>query len=72
MHVLLVNPNTLDKQLEIEPGLPVLDGVISALKLLEGIVGYGLNTCKRLAYGRPAPKELVNLAPIFARPYQVD
>lgn len=60
----------LDKQLEAELCVPVLDGVISALKLLEGMVGYGVKTSKRLAYARPNPKELVNLPPIFTKPYQ--
>lgn len=60
----------LDKQLEAKLCVPVLDGVISALKLLEGMVGYGVKTSKRLAYARPNPKELVNLPPIFTKPYQ--
>lgn len=62
----------LDKQLEAELGVPVLDGVISALKLLEGMVGYGLKTSKCLAYARPHAKELVNLPQIFTSPYQAD
>ncbi|MDR3575307.1 MAG: aspartate/glutamate racemase family protein [Anaerolineaceae bacterium] len=59
----------LDKKLEAELGIPVVDGVISALKLLEGLVGCGLKTSKYRAYSRPGPKELVNLAPVFNRPY---
>ncbi len=60
----------LDKALEKELNLPVVDGVVSALKLLEGLVGYGLHTSKRLAYCRPGYKELVGLPPVFSQPYQ--
>lgn len=59
----------LDKELEAELGVPVIDGVVAALKLLEGLVGYGVRTSKRCAYGRPGRKELVNLPPIFDTPY---
>ncbi len=59
----------LDKQLEAELYIPVVDGVVSALKLLEGLVGYGLRTSKRLAYSRPGYKELVGYASIFSMPY---
>jgi len=59
----------LDKQLEAALGVPVIDGVVGALKLLEGIVGYGLRTSKRLAYAAPARKELVNMPDIFDKPY---
>jgi Asp/Glu/hydantoin racemase len=51
-------------------GMPVLDGVVSALKLMEGLVGYNLRTSKRLAYSQPGPKELPGLPPIFSRPYK--
>lgn len=60
----------LDKKLEGELGVPVVDGVVSALKLLEGMVGCGLKTSKFRAYAQPGPKELVNLPSIFERPYQ--
>jgi len=60
----------LDKQLEQELGIPIIDGVVSALKLLEGLVGYGLRTSKRLAYSQPGPKELPGLPPIFNKPYR--
>ena len=50
-------------------GEPVVDGVVGALKLLEGLVGYGLRTSKRLAYSRPGFKELVGYASIFSTPY---
>lgn len=60
----------LDKRLEAELGIPVVDGVAAALKLLEGLVGYGAHTSKRLAYARPQRKELVDLPAIFDRPYE--
>ena len=59
----------LDKEMEAELGVPVIDGVAGAVKLLEGLVGYGLTTSKRRTYARPGPKELVNLPPLFAQPY---
>ncbi len=60
----------LDKALEKELGVPVVDGVVAALKLLEGMVGYGLRTSKRLAYSPPGYKELVGLPAVFSQPYQ--
>jgi allantoin racemase len=60
----------LDKQLEDVLGVPVIDGVVGALKLLEGLVGYGVHTSKRRAYATPARKELLKLPPIFAKPYR--
>lgn len=60
----------LDKQLEADLGIPVIDGVSAAVKLLEGMVSYGLKTSKRLAYSVPGKKELVNLPEIFSSPYK--
>jgi allantoin racemase len=60
----------LDKQLEATLGVPVIDGVAGALKLLEGLVGYGVRTSKRRAYATPARKELLNLPAIFDKPYR--
>ena len=62
----------LDKKLEAELCIPVVDGVVSALKLLEGLVGYGLRTSKRLAYSQPGYKEVVGYADIFSKPYKND
>lgn len=59
----------LDKHLEERLGVPVVDGVIAALKLLESLVGYGAHTSRRLAYQRPERKELLNLPPIFYSGY---
>jgi allantoin racemase len=60
----------LDKKLETELQIPVVDGVVGALKLLEGLVGYGARTSKRLAYSQPGYKELVGYADIFSTPYK--
>ncbi|MDX9864243.1 MAG: aspartate/glutamate racemase family protein [Anaerolineaceae bacterium] len=40
----------LDKRLEKELQVPVLDGVVCALKLLEGLLGYGVHTSKKRLY----------------------
>jgi allantoin racemase len=60
----------LDKKLEAELHIPVVDGVVSALKLLEGLLGYGIRTSKRLAYSQPGYKELVGYPEIFSSPYK--
>ncbi|HEY3313588.1 MAG TPA: aspartate/glutamate racemase family protein [Anaerolineales bacterium] len=60
----------LDKQLQADLNVPVVDGVIGALKLLEGLVGYGLHTSKRLAYSQPGHKELVDYPADFSLPYK--
>jgi allantoin racemase len=61
-----------DKRLEKELNVPVVDGVVSALKMLEGMLSYGVRTSKRKAYKTPGEKELVGLSPIFEKPYRVD
>ncbi len=60
----------LDKKVADALGVPVIDGVVSALKLLEGLVAAGLHTSKRLAYAQPKYKQLENLPEIFERVYQ--
>lgn len=50
----------LDKAVEAEVGVPVLDGVACAVKLVEGIVDYGLSTSRVAAFKEPEPKELLN------------
>lgn len=59
----------LDEKVSAAVGVPVVDGVVAALKLLEGVVAAGLLTSKRQAYARPQFKELDGLAPIFRKPY---
>jgi allantoin racemase len=60
----------LDKKVAAAVGVPVVDGTVSALKLLEGIVAAGLRTSKRLAYAPPKHKQLDNLPEIFGQFYQ--
>ena len=60
----------LDKKVADVLHVPVIDGVVSALKLLEGVVATGLHTSKQLAYAQPQYKQLDNLPEVFARPYQ--
>jgi allantoin racemase len=52
----------LDKAVEAELGVPVLDGVACAVKLVEGLVEYGLSTSRVAAYKEPEPKEIVDYA----------
>jgi allantoin racemase len=49
----------LDRRVGEELGVPVLDGVACAVKLVEGIVDYGLQTSRVAAFRAPEPKEHV-------------
>jgi len=60
----------LDKELEQEVGVPVVDGVVSALSMIEGMVRYGVSTSKKRTYITPQYKELVDMSPIFETVYQ--
>lgn len=61
----------LDKWMQQQLGVPVLDGVACAVKLAEGLHEYGITTSKVAAYKDPERKELVacpaSLAPIYQR-----
>lgn len=59
----------LDERLNRELGVPVIDGVAAAVKLIEVLVGCGLQTSKRRAYASLEGKELVNLPEVFSVPY---
>ena len=59
----------MDKRLQEELNIPVLDGVICALKIAEGLVGYHLHTSKKRLYKKPNKKPLLNLPDIFDRGY---
>jgi hypothetical protein len=39
------------------------------VKLLEGLLAYGVTTSKRGAYAPPQPKALVGLRPVLGRAY---
>ena len=57
----------LNARLAAEFGLPVIDGVAAAVKLVEAVVGLGLGTSKALGYAAPLAKrydgELARFAP---------
>jgi allantoin racemase len=53
----------LDKAVEAEIGVPVLDGVACGVKMLEAILDYGLRTSRVAAFKEPEPKEIVGYSP---------
>ena len=61
----------IDKWMQQQLDVPVLDGVACAVKLAEGLHQYGVTTSKVAAYRDPEPKELVacpaSMAPIYDR-----
>lgn len=60
----------LDKRLEKALGVPILDGVACALKMMEGLIAYGAWTSKVRAFSRPQAKELINMKEIFQLGYR--
>ena len=56
----------LDKAVQGQVGVPVLDGVACAVKLAEGVFDYGLTTSRVAAFKEPEPKEFVNYPPAGA------
>ncbi len=46
----------LTQQLSEDTGVPVIDGVVAGVKILEGLIGAGLSTSKIGAYARPLKK----------------
>jgi allantoin racemase len=60
----------IDKELQKELGIPVLDGVVCALKLLEGLIGYGLFTSKKRVYAKPGYKPIIGLPELFQSVYK--
>ena len=49
-----------------ELGLPVIDGVVAGVKLLEALVGLGLKTSKVGGYAKPLPKAYAGMLEPFA------
>ena len=47
-----------DEELEKELGVPVIDPVVAAVKMMEGIVNYGKKTSKRFTFQYPEKKEI--------------
>jgi allantoin racemase len=62
----------LDKAMQAELGVPVFDGTACAVKLLEGLIAYGVGTARVNAYLPPEPKELVDCAPSLEPIYSRD
>jgi len=60
----------LDKQLQDDLGLPVLDGVVCALKFVESLVGYGVSTSKQRTYAKPGYKDLIGISKKFEDVYR--
>lgn len=56
----------LARSLSQEHGVPVIDGVASAVALCEALVGTGLATSRRGAYASPRPKPYAGLMAPFA------
>ena len=56
----------LNAALAAEFGLPVIDGVAAAVKLVEAVVGLGLGTSKALGYAPPLPKRYAGAMEHFA------
>jgi allantoin racemase len=54
----------LDKAVSAEVGVPVLDGVACAVKLVEGLLDYGLATSRVAAFKEPEPKEIVGYSSV--------
>lgn len=50
----------LDKAVQEAVGVPVFDGVASAVKMIEALVDYGVSTSRVAAFKEPEPKEYVN------------
>ena len=48
-----------DKELATELGVPVIDGIVAAVKLAEGMHDYGVATSKAGPYASPRPKRMV-------------
>jgi allantoin racemase len=59
-----------DKELQQKLDVPVLDGVVCALKILELFNQYGLTHSKVMTYSTPLFKELNDLSPNFAKAYR--
>ena len=51
----------LDKPMEEQLNVPVLDGVVCAVKIAEAAFDYKLNQSRANAFKRPAPKEWVGM-----------
>lgn len=55
----------LDKSLQQALGAPVIDGVATAVKMVESLNDYGITTSKVAAFMDPQPKELLDCSPVL-------
>ena len=55
----------LAARLSKEHGVPVIDGVGAAVKLIESLTALGLTTSKQVTYARPLPKTYAGAVPNF-------
>ncbi len=60
----------LNKVLEKELGIPVIDPVGAAIKMAEALIYQGLTTSKINTYGAVEKSETINLPPVFDRIYK--
>lgn len=60
----------LDERMKRELGVPVIDGVAAAVKLVEALMSCGIQTSKRRAYSPLEGKELVKMPETFSIPYR--
>ncbi|UGS34519.1 aspartate/glutamate racemase family protein [Capillimicrobium parvum] len=51
----------LDDEIAKAVDVPVIDGIVCAVKLLEGLHDYGLKTSRHAAFMRPEPKDLAGV-----------
>lgn len=56
----------LCRELSRELGVPVIDGVASAVRLVEGLVAMGVTTSRRDEFAAPRPKEMAGMLAPFA------
>lgn len=55
----------VDRKLETQLGIPVIDGTVAAVKFLEALYDYGKKTSKILAFKRPEQKLMKGYPDIF-------
>jgi allantoin racemase len=60
----------MDKKIEDALSVPVTDGVVSAVKLVEAQVAYKLRPSKRTTFAFPEKKEAVNLDHVLSSVYK--
>jgi allantoin racemase len=54
----------LDEQISASVDVPVIDGLVAAVKMLEGIHDYGLQTSRKAAFMQPEDKPFIDIPDI--------